>query len=545
MQSLLASAAYAQGLPGPADAGRIRPQIMLPQAGHSIARTSIPEMQPGIEIPAEALSIKFTLHKLQLEGLTAFSNADLFDIYKPYLGKEITLATIWEIAGRITERYRNQEYFLSRAYVPAQEIENGVVKLRIIEGFVGDIVMQDPISQKYIVKDLIHTIKTQKPLKASALESFLLQLNDLPGHSFHAVVEPQENAPEGSVRLRLTPSILPGKGSLTFDNFGSRFLGPYQSTLTYQDSFIPLQQTAISLSSSILPDEMKYAALNHQVPLMPGLKLGINASYVKAQPGASLAPNDIDSQSAELGVGVYYQPVRQWLDNMIVSLRIEGKNTNGDVLNNNPLTRDRIRALRAGVSYDSEDAWNGHHYLTANLSRGLKAFGASNPGSPYLSRADAQPDFTKLDFSLLRQQSLSDLFVLINQISGQWASEPLFSAEEFGYGGSAFGRAYDPSEITGDHGLAGSAELRYRGLNTWHNFSLLPYVFYDIGKVWNKDAGGNTNIASSVGTGIYINHDTGFNTNFGIAWPLIRDPGTPLYGNGRNPRYLLQVGLLF
>ena len=59
-------------------------------------------------------------------------------------------------------------------------------------------------------------------------------------------------------------------------------------------------------------------------------------------------------------------------------------------------------------------------------------------------------------------------------LSGQWASGPLYSSEEFGYGGKNFGRAYDQSELTGDHGVAASVEVDYAGWSAGRPMAFTP-----------------------------------------------------------------------
>jgi hemolysin activation/secretion protein len=292
-------------------------------------------------------------------------------------------------------------------------------------------------------------------------------------------------------------------------------------------------------------DELKYAALRHQIPLAPDWNMQVSGSYVTAAPGASLEPNHIQSDSMELGMGISYQPIRQWQENLIFSMEFSGKNTNGDILDNNPLTRDRIRVARAKLNYDTADGWNGYNYLSLALNQGLGVLGASQEGDVNLSRAEATPDFTSLNASYTRQQGIYSDWLAVGQLSAQAASAPLFSAEEFGYGGQGFGRAYDPSEITGDHGVAAALELRYVGLKNWREAQITPYAFYDIGKVWNEDRGSVPESAASVGLGARMSHSSGVSANLGLAWPLTRPAGTPLYGDGDSPRLLLQFGYGF
>ena len=181
------------------------------------------------------------------------------------------------------------------------------------------------------------------------------------------------------------------------------------------------------------------------------------------------------------------------------------------------------------------------------VSRGLSGLGASSAGDLNLSRDGAKPDFTKAEISYSRLQGIFPEWSLLFSASAQKASGSLFSSEEFGYGGQSLGRAYDPSEISGDDGVASALELRYQGVPIWYNTSFQPYAFVDIGKVWNQNAGQeDTLTASSTGLGVRFQHASGFSGSLQLAIPLTKSIDAPLYGsNERNAQIGFQIGYSF
>lgn len=543
---LLPSSAFTQvTVPSSATADRVsRDQTHAP-----LPSSSTPMIMPDIiedsPMPEGAKNIHFTLKSLTIEGAKAFPADALSFVKAPYLGKEITLDTLWKIAANITSHHRKHRYFLSRAYVPAQEIDNGHAIIRIANGYIAKITTQGPASGLHIVHHYTKKLESTEPLKADILESVLLRLNDIPGFAFNAVMEPLKDGTEGAIHLHLNSQRTSGSGAASFDNFGSRFLGPYQATTSYRDSFFDLHETNIAFSTSLPTDELSYIAIGHSLQFAPDWKLSFSANYVKAEPGSSLEINEIDSSAVELSLNLSHQLIRQRQENLSFSIGIDGKNTNSDILSDTPLTRDRIRAARAQLYYDTADHYWGYNTLNLGLHRGLEILGASNETDANLSRAEASPDFNKFTLAYTRQQVVDDALLLISQLSGQWADGPLYSAEEFGVGGQQFGRAYDPSEITGDHGFATSLELRYLGLTPWHAFAFTPYSFIDGGKVYNEDTGTANESAISAGFGVRVAHETGVDGNIGLAWPLTRSINLPVHGNESGPRLLMQFGYSF
>jgi len=539
---LLPTVLYAQTIPGPADAGRINPEKKEPIFDHS--RDSLITAPSGATtspVPEGAKNVHFILHEVHLEGATVFNPNELREIYAKYLDTEISLDIVYAIADGITQRYRNAGYFLSLAYIPPQHIKDGIITIKIIEGAVGKVELNNDTSKNSVVQRFIKRLLAQTPLKADTLESFLLRLNDLPGLSFRAVLSPLEEAPEGIVKLTLVPTSKNGKGTISFDNFGSRYLGPNEVSASYSKSLLPLQQTTISGLASLPVDKLHYATLNHSVVIAPDLTFDMTGSITKAHPGYTLEPDDIKSRSNYLGASLAWQWIRQRQENLLLKSTIDGRDTRSDILDT-PLTRDHVRTFRANAVYDVTDNWQGYNILNLTLSHGLAVLESSKSGDANLSNPNATPNFSKVEFSFIRQQAITNNWSLIMAGTSQLSSDPLYSSEQFGYGGQAFGRAYDASEITGDNGVSGSLELDYGGIYYLQPATIVPYIFYDIGTVWSKNGSSRQESGASVGAGLRATAPTGTSLNLGLAWPLTREISAPIYGEGKQgPRIQLQI----
>lgn len=541
--AFLPPVAHAQSLIGPADASRVgKPPTVSRPDRTADKDVGIPSVSASTTVPESAKGIHLVLKAVRVEGSTVFTEEQLSDLYAPYLNQDITLDAVYTIAAAITEHYRAAGYFLSVAKVPEQSIKDGVVTIKVIEGYVGEVELSDSGAAHSVIDKFVAGLVSQKPVTSDAAESFLLRLNDLPGLSFRAVLAPLPEMGEGAVKLTLVPANQKGKGSISFDNFGSRFLGPNEVTASYSTSLLPLQQTTISGLTSLPVDKLNYATLEHSIVLAPNLTFDMSGGVTKANPGFTLEQFDINSHSTSIEASLGYQWIRQRSENLSTKLSLGGRDTSSDLLGV-PFTRDAIRAVRASASYDRTDHWRGYNMATVTLSHGIDGLGSSGKGDLNLSRAEAQPDFCKAEVSLTRLQGVTPDWSVLASASGQWASGPLYSAEEFGYGGQGFGRAFDASEITGDHGIAGSLELRYGGWGDLEPVSLQPYAFYDIGAVWNEDTG-QTGRDSGASAGFGMRFSTKWQQSgmLGLAFPLTRDIGTPIYGGtSQSPRAMLQI----
>ena len=542
----LPSSAWAQVVPPSADPARV--DVKTHQSATTATTLPIQDISTDAYIttaPEGAENITITISNIVITGAHAFSKEDLAALYAPYLNKKTNASTIWKIAEDITLHYRKSGYFLSRAFVPAQEIDGGTVYINIVEGYIHTISFSDETLNTGIVADILQPLRTQKPLRAATLETVMLRLNALPSQQFKALIEPlSEDASslnEGGVQLSLQSTEQESRTSVTLDNYGSRFLGPFQTTLTHQNSFIHNQKSTISALSTLDMEELNYLALAHEVPLASGWSAHISGNYVMARPGFLLESSDIESNSSEISTGLQYRAIVQRDEQLDFGLHFSAKDTRSDILGDTPLTRDHIRSFSATMHYSTLDAWQGWHAAGLTLKQGIDALGASKQGDANLSREEADADFTTLELTHQYASYIAEDVQISTIVAGQVASDALFSSEEFGYGGQSIGRAYDPSEITGDHGIGAYIELGYTGINTGSTLQTTPFMFYDHGVVWNEDAATERESGSSAGLGVRFQHAGGLSGSAGIAWPLSRSVANPISGHEKNPRLLFQL----
>ena len=127
-----------------------------------------------------------------------------------------------------------------------------------------------------------------------------------------------------------------------------------------------------------------------------------------------------------------------------------------------------------------------------------------------------------MNFSALRLQRVLPGLSILTSAIGQWSANTLLSAEEFGVGGAQFGRGYDPSEITGDHGFAMKIEPQYgKAIQGDYLVDYQLYGFYDFGVVWNTLNTDRESLASA-GFGVRSNF-TDWASGFAeMAFPITR-----------------------
>lgn len=540
----------AQTIPGPADIGRKgvdkkpvlppqkTPKITLEKSAASEGERAIPELGTA--------KTTFVLKDVTIKGMTAFKQEEMADIYKPYVDKTINMVKIQQISQQITKRYHENGYFLSRAYIPKQEIENGSVTLKIVEGFISEIEVDGAD-----IPAFTH-ISAQKPLKIDWLENKLLLLNDTPGVYYTSVLgQPQDHKKDlGAVKLSFKEVKEPARARVAFSNHGSRYTGPHMVSFAYEKSLRPKHLTTFSgeidIPKANKAQKVQTLALLHEYRFLERFSLDLLFDYSTSEPGYTLEVNEIESRSLNGEVGLNWYAIRQRKHNLNLGLSVGWRDVKSDILNTT-LTREHLRYVKGDISYDNTDPLHGYNKFSTSFTQGLDIDGANNKGDANLSRSAAEPDFFKLNATWQRQQHVFSDWKFTSLVTGQHASKALYSSEEFGFGGPYLGRAYDESELLGDHAIAGSVEMQYTNLKPVYNVKYSPSVFYDVAKIWNIDSGQDSKkTAASAGFAVNFLHKNGMSGVISLAQPIMKSIDTPIYGgNGKSPRLFFQLGYAF
>ena len=535
---VVSGSSLSQQIPGPAEPGRLEERFDQP----AIPRATEKPLLPVPETPFERAlpeGPQFRLRELHIEGVTVYTTAELNPLCREFLDRPASLGELQEISQRLTRKYRRDGYILSRAVVPAQRITDGTARIRVVEGYIDDIRFDPPGSTPTFGGEFLpryaKKILESRPLKAADLERYLLLSSDLPGLNIRSVLKPSDRN-VGAATLDLILAHTPLSASLSYDNRGSRFVGPEQFLASaYFNSVIwQFDQTTVRLARTRDSDELKFVEIRYSIPIgSEGLRLSFEANQSDSEPGFTLKSFNVQSASTKLATGVSYPFVRSRARNITFGSSFEAQSVNSDLLGDR-LARDRLRVLRANATLDFVDRFHGISLVALEVSQGLDILDARGANEANTSREDGKANFSKISLSGQRLQALPGNATVQISLTGQYAFDPLLSTEEIGFGGASFGRAFDPSEITGDHGLA--ARLELYAPSTWTNslglpdvLQVQPYLYFDAGTVWNEKKSQDSDDGSratlrSLGTGLRFDLTKRLSGEWELAKPLDRRP---------------------
>ena len=481
-----------------------------------------------LEQPEGAGDIEFLLNEIMLDGAITLSQSVMRQLYEEQIGTTIKLSAVFDIARAITRHYADEGYPLSLAYVPIQEIEDGKVRIKIIEGFIGDVdVSLAPSNDRRRLSGIAESIKAERPLTQKSLERYLLIANRPPGLSYTGVLE-RGASPEAGVKMTLKVKRKRFTAAAGVNNRASRAVGREQfygkfainSLVTGSDSLRFLTVQSANL------DELTYFSAGYSTMLNSnGLTLNLASTRSEAAPGVPLLRNlGFETMGWTAGAGLSYPVILNRESRLTATVGFSWKEFQS-AFGVTPNTRDTLWTSMFGAAYSFKDSWNGSNAAGVKLVKGWDIFDATKVGSPLASRQGAGAEFLAIIADFGRSQKLSDSLDLSFSVKGQAANNPLLSSEQCGFGGGGFGRGYDPFEIAGDNCIVGLVELSAspaflrRG-----KLSVQPFISFDAGAVRQNGtlAIGEARSASlySLGAGARFNLTRHVSASFEVGVPL-------------------------
>jgi hemolysin activation/secretion protein len=535
---LFATAVTAQPVvpPPSSQPGRERERFTAPptplsqQGGTTIAL-------PSTIAPKGAEHIKLRVRAVHITGVTVYKPDQLAPLYADLVDHEVTLADVYALAQKITTKYGNDGYVISRAIVPPQQLAPGgaTVEIQVVEGYVDKVEWPHELANyRDFFSYYTSKITAQRPSNIHTIERYLLLAGDLPGFKFKNSLKPSPTNQGAATLVVELIAFTPANWNGRVDNRGPPSQGPLEflGSVTVNNLLRMDDAFTFTYAGPFKTEELKYVYGQYsQVLNAEGLLFFIDASDGWGRPNEpavfQLVAPDYRTQSVVSETGLTYPIIRTREQNLSVTLLgfiSDNQGFTPVAPDGAPSSDDKLRGTRFKANADWADPFNGINQINLVASKGFIGPGTTQNGQPLASRVNGRVDFSKIETTLTRVQQLPANFSVLLSAYGQWAGTPLLNPELCGYGGRVFGRAFDPSQFVADECVETLAELRL-DLPPIADIAkqltqIQLYGFYDHGWLHNlaPDVGTLTDFsAASAGGGLRISWLDMFTADLSVA----------------------------
>jgi hemolysin activation/secretion protein len=418
---------------------------------------------------------------------------------------------------------------VARAVLPAQKVDQGIVRIEVIEGHVGEVRFEG--TRRYSPAYLDWRLASLRPgalITTSGLEQDLLLLNDLPGLTARAVLEPGKAF--GTTDIVIQVQEKAASAVLRPNNAGRKEIGHWR--MDAGTSFNNLLGIGDQFSLySIYSEEglLKYDRASYSIPLNSrGTRLEAAVSSSNYRVAGEIAQLGVTGDALNRELTLTHPLVRTRAQSLVFNLGTRTTKLRQRVFGIET-SNTKIDLFTTGLAYNQigEDA------SVTNLTAQVTSNGKSND---FGLRSDAERFKLEIDGSQLR--GVTRDWDGYGHVVFAYSPERLADSEKFALGGPGSVRGYRSSEVRGDGGILATAEGR-------HPFQLANRLaifsfFYDYGLARFQSTPGfvdGTQTLQSVGAGVTYYPHPSVTLKLEVATPV----GKTIPTDGKHERVWFSV----
>ena len=480
---------------------------------------------------------KIFVKQFKVQGATLIDEETIKARVAHFENKDLTFGEINFVVEMVTNEYRRKGYLIAYAYIPPQEVKDGIVKISVVEGRVGDInVSGNKYYSTPFIKGHLERARKDPSPTVQTLRRALLILNDYPSLETKASLKAGKEPGTADITAKVTDSR-PISGGISYDNFGSKTISKnrlggwlnWGNLLTDGDLLLLRGVTGLDHLDF---DRLLYGRGEYMIPVSyNGTKVGAHIGNSNYDGGQYLSPLDIEGKAFVAGAYVTHPIIKEQIKTLEMRFGFDYKDLKDYALSRLN-SEDNIRVFSLGLNFQYFDKFQGSNLIGISCYQGMGNFlGGSGTNDPNSSRLNADGSFTKFTADAVRFQKLPGYNHILLRALGQFSNDVLFVAEQFSIGGMGIVRGFPPYLFGGDSGYIFSGELHTSPIAPETEIfnrklgDVFKFVFFaETGGVFRNDVqpGENkNNHLTSIGAGIRLYAHDRFSVLLDWAVPKI------------------------
>ena len=442
---------------------------------------------------AQGEAITFELKRIVTDESAVLTDAELDAIIKPYQGQQVQLSDIYAIVEKINALYNDKCYVTCRAFLPPQTIEDGTVKLLLIEGKTGNtLVAGNKYTKTKYITNRLHLAEGEIA-NVKQLNKDLLLFNATNSTQLRIVLKAGEKP--GTTDYEIT-AYEPKRDNWTIfeDNAGSESSGEYRTGLFFNTKSLSGNCDALSLGT-VLSEGTKAANVMYSRSLgRSGTKMNLLYSTNATEVVKGDYEDQIKGHANSYAIGLVQPLLVNETTRAELSLAFNRQSSKTDWLEGlrRNMVDDTVQDVALGFAMTnygtSHVFYQKHSYVS----------GHSESTPDMFSESSQNFGFYKFNGMYQKLYAAGQMWNL--RADAQWSgSEGMVSSRQFYMGGMYSVRGYKENYLGGDSGFTFSAEYAVPVINK----NTSAFTFFDYGHVYgNGQSDDQHNILASVGLGL-------------------------------------------
>ncbi len=431
----------------------------------------------------------------------------------------VTLGMVETVADVITHFYREKGFILAKAFIPEQEVRDGVVSLTLLLGRLGeiDVVDNQRVSEKLIVRAFNAYI--DKPVTSKRLEEALYLVNDIPGVRVHSVLTPGTQVGDTTLQVN-TKDEKWYSGNLRLDNHGSENTSENRA---YLDLYLhnPLgwgDELYLAVLKSFNPGNSTYGAIRYNSFWgQPRLRtsIGLSTNDFVSRDIRSTGEPFFTGESRVADISLGYQLKRLRVKNYSIEFRYTDIDTTLDT--SASITDEKAKKYTLAFNYDLLNEKRRQLYIgNIALHQADTYENGGFDGTVDETESYFTYDVTMLSFMHFPFTQKETRWLIKN--SGQYAGDALSNLNQINLTGPSKTRAFGVNGLQSDDGIYLGVDWIF-GFPSFGNKTFFgepishifqPYLYIDAsyGIIHPLIEGDKeiTGELSNIGAGLKINH---------------------------------------
>ena len=417
-----------------------------------------PAATPG---PEEVDALKIRVNAIKFTGDQIYDESALLAASGFEPGSDLTLAELRAITSKIAAYYHKNGYFLTQAFLPAQDVEEGVVTIAVVIGQYGNVTINNQTNlSDSLAQSLVSGVDSGELIESGPLETRVLLLSDLAGVKVNSILAPGATPGTSDLNVNLTPGPRV-TGSIDADNAGLATTGEYRLGGTINVNNLAGLGDVASLRLLSSGSGMTYGRGSYQFQLG---RATVGAAYTQVNYALGKDFSDLGAHGTAKIVSLFgsYPLIRSRDSNLYAQIGFDTRAYQDNVDLINQVTNKRVNAVMPGIYGNHRDNFGGGGLTAYGLTLTLGDLNMQSAAAREFDDATAKTNgrYSKLSFNAMRLQRATDSVSFYAAINGQVASKNLDIWEKMELGGMYGVRAYPAGTAFGDQGFIVNMEAR-------------------------------------------------------------------------------------